>query len=225
MLGVIMRAQSQQARTDSTKALRFAFQTWAVNVVVCIPAIMPMANRASDHVEITVELNSTWRSQWLTNQHSVRATCIVSSNDWFISGSFLKNAKVDYWLVGTNVVEHRTITISMYVEQAKEFVSEKFLGQNPRSPYPHSYPRAGETFTTIHPSPLGQPAFHGMEGVTWLAYCSGSYLKQTGRKIPMPIGPSSLAFGYADNNPVSGPLWFAKKRRTIRDEWNAGLSL
>jgi len=145
-----------------------------------------------------VELNSTWRSRTLTNHHSIAATCIVGSNRWFFSGDFLKNAKADYWLIGTNVVEYRTITSSMYVAQAKEFVSEKILGEKPRSPIVHSYPRAGETFTTVHPSPRGQPAFHGVEGVVWLAFCSGDYLKRLDRQIPMPIGPSSHAFGYAD---------------------------
>jgi hypothetical protein len=86
----------------------------------------------------------------------------------------------------------------MYFEQAKDFVSEKILRQKPRSPILSSYPRAGETVTIIHPSPSGQPAFHGSEGVVWLAFCSGNYLKQFDRQIPMPIGPSSLAFGYSD---------------------------
>jgi len=172
-------------------------QTGVFNVFLCILVIVPISIRAADYVEITIELNSTWRSQRTTNHHGTTARCIVGSNDWHISGDFLRNAKVDYWLVGTNVIEHRIITSSMYIEQAKDFVSEKILGQKPRL-MAGSYPRAGETFTTIHPSPIGQPAFHGMEGVVWLAFCSGNYLKQVGRQIPMPIGPSSHAFGYSD---------------------------
>jgi hypothetical protein len=127
----------------------------------------------------------------------------VGSSDWFISGDFAKNAKYDYWLIGTNVVEYQTITSSMYVEQAKEFVSEKILGQNSRvGRVAFSYPHAGQTFTKIHPSQLGQPVFNGMEGAAWLAFCSANYLKQADRQIPMPIGPSSLAFGYLDKTEV-----------------------
>ena len=61
-----------------------------------------------------------------------------------------------------------------------------------------SYPISGETSITIHWSPLGQPVGHGLENVVWLAFCSGAYLKQSERQIPMPIGRSSHAFGYSD---------------------------
>ena len=197
-LSVIMRTQSPQVRTKPRNTQRCVLWTWTINLVLCVSAIRPLTSRAADYTEIMVELNSTWRSRTLTNHHSVAATCIVGSSNWFFSGDFQKNAKVDYWLIGTNVVEYQTITSSMYVAQAKEFVSEKILGEKPRSPMIHSYPRAGETFTTVHPSPRGQPAFHGAEGVVWLAFCSGNYLKRLDRQIPMPVGPSSQAFGYGD---------------------------
>lgn len=191
-------SSKQSAATEPTAVLPLVGQTGVFDVLLCIlVVIVPISIQAADYVEITIELNSTWRSQTRTNHHGTTARCIVGSNDWHISGDFLRNAKVDYWLVGTNVIEHRIITSSMYIEQAKDFVSEKILGQKPRL-MAGSYPRAGETFTTIHPSPIGQPAFHGMEGVVWLAFCSGNYLKQVGRQIPMPIGPSSLGFGYSD---------------------------
>ncbi len=107
------------------------------------------------------------------------------------------------WLFGANVIEQRTITSSMYLKQAKDFVSEKILIQNPRFVGPLiSYPRAGEKFTTVHPLPQGEPLGHGMQTVVWLAYCSGHYLKQDGRQIPMPFGPSSQAFGYSDKTVV-----------------------
>ena len=165
---------------------------------LCVLAVAPFTSPAEDYTEITVELNSTWQSLSLTSHRRATATCIVGTNTWFFSGDFLKNAKVEYWLVGTNIVEQRTITSSMYLEQAKEFVSEKVLGQNPRPWVPHSYPGAGQTFTTVHPAPLGKPVFFGMEGVIWIAFCSGDYLRHAGRQIPMPIGPSSQGFGYSD---------------------------
>ncbi len=167
-LSEMIPAQSRQMGTEPTAVLPLVGQTGVFNVLLCILVIVPISIRAADYVEITIELNSTWRSQTTTNHHGTTARCIVGSNDWHISGDFLRNAKVDYWLVGTNVIEHRIITSSMYIEQAKDFVSEKILGQKPRL-MAGSYPRAGETFTTIHPSPIGQPAFHGMEGVVWLA--------------------------------------------------------
>ena len=166
--------------------------------LLSIIVAMPPAIRAAEYVEIRTELNSTWQSPPRTNHYRNTATCIVSTNDWFISGDFLSNAQVDYWLIGTNIVEHRIITSSMDLQRAKDFVSEKILGKNPTSPIPGSYPRAGETFTRISLWPQGQSLDYGVERAVWLAFCSGSYLKQNGRKIPMPIGPSSRAFGYSD---------------------------
>jgi len=194
-----MRGRSRHLRAKSRSTRPCVLPTWVIHLVLCMSAIRPLAGRAADYTEITVELNSTWRSQTLTNHHTFAATCIVGSNHWFFSGDFLKNAKADFWFIGTNVVEYRTITSSMYFERAKEIVSEKILGQSP-SPgsFVHSYPRAGETFIVVHSSPSGRPAFHGVGGVVWLAFCSGDYLKRLDRQIPMPIGPSEQAFGYTD---------------------------
>src|ERR1051325_4468203 len=104
-------------------------------LVILIPTI-----RAAEYVEITTELNSTWISPPITNYFSNTATCVIGTNDWYISGDFLKNAHVEYWLVGTNVVERKVITSSMYLQQAKDIISEKLLRQNPRSLI-GSYPR------------------------------------------------------------------------------------
>jgi len=165
----------------------------ACNVLLSISVLLPVPIRASDYAEITVELNSTWESGATTNRHSTTATCIVGDNNGFISGEFSRNAKVDYWLMDSNVIEHRTIINNMYIEQAKD----AFTKRKSASPTV-SYPNVGETFTTVHPSPIGQPVFRAVEGVVWLALCSGNYLKKTDRQIPMPMGPSSLAFGYSD---------------------------
>src|SRR5436309_12529654 len=73
-------------------------------LVIITPGI-----RAVEYVEISAELNSTWQSQTETNHHSKTVRCILGTNGRFISGDFLENAKIDYWLVGTNVIEQTTI--------------------------------------------------------------------------------------------------------------------
>jgi hypothetical protein len=144
--------------------------------------------RAAEYVEITIDLDSTWQSRTKTNHYSRTARCIVGTNVWFFEGDFLGNAKAGYWLIGTNVIEHIIITSSMDGRPAGQFVSE--------------YPQAGEKFTKVHSSPQGQPAGEGIANAVWLAFCSGTYLKQVGRQIPMPLGPSSQAFGYSDRTVV-----------------------
>jgi len=162
--------------------------------------IMAPTSRAADHAEIAIELNVTRRSRTATNSYSIAATCIVGSNRWYFSGDFLKNATVEYWPLGTNVVEHKTITSSMYLAQAEEFVREEILGEKPRTPVELgiSYPRAGETVTRVRPSLSGQPSFTGVAGVVWLAFCSGDFLKREHRQIPKPIGPSTRTLVYED---------------------------
>ena len=172
-------------KTKHLTAFLFVGRARKLWLLLCTLVVVPVLIRAADDVEITVELASTWKSQTKTNHHSATVTCIVGTNGWFISGDLMGNARVDYWLVGTNVIEHRLVTSNTVQDE-------------PDSVFAASYPAAGETFTTIHSSPLGQPVFHGMEGVVWLAFCSGDYLKQSGRQIPMPIGPSGLGFGYSD---------------------------
>lgn len=151
--------------------------------------------RGAEYVEITTELNFTWHSPTRTNHHSYFATCIVGTNDWFIAGDSLNNADVEYWLVGTNVVERKVITTSMYLQQAKDIVSEKILGKKPPT-IRGSYPRPGETFITVRP--WQEPFGYASERAIWLAFCSGRYLKQQGRQVPMPLGYFSGACGYSD---------------------------
>jgi hypothetical protein len=159
----------------------------------------------ADYVEITTELKSTWESKNKTNLHAIVATCVVGDKTWFISGNFFNNAEAEYWFVGTNVVERRTISGNKYFEQTKEFVSEKILREPPASRFSTNRhgpvllrPRAGEVSTIVHPSPWGQPAGEGSANAIWLAFCSGPYLKYPGRQVPMPLGPQSQAFGFRD---------------------------
>lgn len=181
--------QMERKVTTNKRAFLFIF-------LILAPTI-----RAAEYVEITTELNSTWHSSTTTNHYSNIATCIVGTNDWFISGDFLKNADVEYWLVGTNVVERKVITTSMYLQQAKNIVSEKILGRKPPTPR-GSYPRPGETFITVRP--WLEPFGYGEERAIWLAFCSGKYLKQQGRQVPMPLGYFRDACGYSDKTVLFG---------------------
>src|SRR5687768_4720497 len=86
---------------------------------------------AAEHFEIRMTLNTTWKSQTQTNEHETIAICVLGTNDWYISGQFLRNANVEYWLIGTNVLEHKVITSSMYLKQAKDVISEKIGTKRP----------------------------------------------------------------------------------------------
>ena len=193
-----MHTHSQHNGLSLPCGLRRRSHCFLAAALLSLLTMMATRIHAAENVEITAELDSFYPSGTTTNHFSVTVTCIVSTNNWFIRGNFLTSADAYFWFTGTNVVEHRVITDSMYLQRAKDFVSEKFPGPNPRSLIAGSYPRAGEKFTTIHPSPLGQLAGGGIENAVWLAFCSGTYLKHDGRQIPMPLGLPSEAFEYSD---------------------------
>lgn len=175
-----------------------ALQTGSAVVLVLSSVLcsFPLISRGAEYVEIRAELTSTFESSARTNLDSFSATCIVGTNDWFLSGDFAFNSHSEYWLVSSNIVERRVFTTSMYEQRAKDFVSEKILKQGPSKPIPGSYPWAGETHTTVRS--WEQPFGIGVERVFWLAFCSGSYLQKGARQIPLPIGPVSRASGFSD---------------------------
>ena len=151
---------------------------------------------AAEHLEIQIRLDSTFESPTRTNEYEVTAVCILGTNDWYISGRFMENAKVEYWLIGTNVFERTTITSSMYVKQAKDFISQKIGTGSPPPVLGLSYPHAGQISSRTN-SWL-EPFGYGAERSVWLALCSGSFLHTTNRQIPLPHGPFSQAKGYSD---------------------------
>jgi hypothetical protein len=197
-----MRTRSPKTRPRLSVRLSTASRRYSGCALLAILVLIAPVIRAVEYVEIKAELDSTWQPQTQTNHHSKTALCTVGTNAWFISGDFAANARIAYWLLGTNIIEQTTITSSMYFRQAEDFVSENILHRKPRLQIAHSYPHAGERFTKIHPSPQGQPAGQGMANTVWLAFCSGTYLKHDGRQIPMPLGSASDAFGYSDKTVV-----------------------
>jgi len=157
-------------------------------------SVVPPAS-AAEHLEIQIRLNSTFKSPRQTNEHEKTAICILGTNDWYISGAFTQNADIEYWLTGTTVLERRTINSSMYLQQAKDYLSEK-IGTKSRLAIEGAYPRKGQIYTrTI---PWLEPFGYGMERAVWLAFCSGSFLRAPGRQVPLPIGPYSQSQGYSD---------------------------
>lgn len=190
-------SHSSQNRSQVT-GNAFLGGQWRFSLLVFVFAVVPVLSPASDDVEITVTLDWESHSRTKTNRYNRTLTCIVASNGWFISGVTSQNSTTDFWLVGTNVVAHTTITDSMYLQRAKEFVSEKVLRQGPQKEFAGSYPHAGETHTAVHPSALGWRVFSGTVGAVWLAFCSEDFLRSADRQIPVPIGPTDRLFRYSD---------------------------
>lgn len=170
-------------------------RTLAANISLLLFMTFVASTFAAGHLEIQIRLNTTFKSPTQTNEDEKTAICILGTNDWYISGPFVKNADVEIWLIGSNVIERETITSSMYFQRAKDLISEK-IGTKPPPPIAGSYPHKGETYTLTN-SWL-EPFGYGSERAVWLALCSGSFLRTPNRQIPLPIGPTSLSKGYSD---------------------------
>jgi hypothetical protein len=127
---------------------------------------VPLRGNAAQFVQITAELRSTnWIgfgvgpvSEQQEASHTVR--CVVGTNTWFVEEDFADNEKVAYLFTGTNIIEHFV-------------VNDKSVPQ--------------EKTTQVHNSPHGKPIGADVANVGWLAFCSGTYLKQSGRLIPLPV--------------------------------------
>src|SRR5437773_5426194 len=103
----MMYPHSQYNGTGLTIGLRHRNCCFGANVLLSLLTMFAMRIHAADDVEITAELDSSYPSGTTTKHFSVTVTCVVSTNSWFIKGNFLRNADVYFWLIGTNVVEHR----------------------------------------------------------------------------------------------------------------------
>jgi hypothetical protein len=167
----------------------------------CLLVLVAMQTTLAQFVSITAHLECTWHTPQGDRLYNPTVRCVVGTNAWHIEGHFIKNAEVAYWLVGTNVAERVTIINSQYLRQAENFVSEHILGRTP--PAGLVYPKRGETFIRVHSSPQGQPTdLEGVANATWLAFCSGPYLRRERRQVPVPMNVSSRAWGYRDKTEV-----------------------
>ncbi len=118
--------------------------------------------------------------------------CVVGTNAWLIERDY-SNGKQTYWFTGTNIIWHSDVT-----------------KETPGSP------RVGEQFTWAKESndgnlgrPVGVADLMGFDlpgRISWLAFCSSSFLKRDGRQIFPPSQwwkESSLVYsGWSDQTTV-----------------------
>lgn len=106
-----------------------------------------------------------------------------------MTGDFYSNTKATYWFTGTNIIEQTVITRPLSDEAKRRLQHSEFLTL-PFLP-------VDERITRVHETSDGNPgrpvrvsdALHTLGNISWLAFCSGSFLKHDGRKI---YPPSSI---------------------------------
>jgi len=83
-------------------------------------------------------------------------------------GNFATNARETLWCTGTNIIRHSLITKKLPPPKNTFFAATS--------------PEVGTKSTSFY-GPGDHSPLHGATYVTWLAFCSGSFLKVQGREI------------------------------------------
>ena len=143
---------------------------------------------ASQYVDATFQVEATSWGNWGEHRKTCTGHCIFGTNEWLIEGEFSQNAKEIWWCTGTNILTRTLITKDMPETPATVGPATTAL-------------HACEQFSGVF-GPEGIQPLIGIANVSWLAFCSGSFLKADGRKImpPFPAGRGSDA--YSDKTQV-----------------------
>ena len=166
---------------------RKGFRPWASRTVLLTAAwLLCFASGAAPYVDITAEVeikdwhyfhsvgDYTNRPGPIKNEGLFRPVgtvhCVVGTNRWMIEIDDA-HALQTWWFTGTNILEQVVL---------------KSTAKGDEQNHP------GDRFAWIHETKDGNPFRPGGQGdlmfgsgekMTWLAFCSGSYLKQADRKL------------------------------------------
>jgi len=165
---------------------------------------LPSGLQSAEFLEATMQLESNWRSvtPYKTNESHqiIPARCIFGPADnWLVEGDFLLNARKTWWRFEDKIAARTVVT--------KELPESAFQNNSAVSARVGHAPPIGQHTFRKYDSADGRPVGVGSENIVWLAFCSGSYLKQPGRDIP----------------PLTGPTPFEYKDKTLAYDDNLGL--
>lgn len=136
-----------------------------------------------------------------TNEWKIAFSAIVGTKEWRLEGNFSRNSR-DCWLFdGTNVLNSIRMTGPAESANHGNTNGPGLLGPA------LSLSSSDETNMTIniHVTPGGYLPGDASQNIPWLALCSGSFLKRSGRTIPYPVailGHSPDSFAYTDKTQV-----------------------
>lgn len=173
-------------------------QRWVL--VFCL--LFPLQRGAAQFVELTAEIAFDNWDYWFfcdkinkypgrgnhppsifTTNYTVR--CVVGTNTWLIERD-TKNGKKMCWFTGTNIITTTAVTKGApYTPQTRTYESSD---GNPGRP--------------VHVAELMTVG----ERISWLAFCSASFLKREGRQIfpPSDLWKQTISapFGFSDQTTV-----------------------
>ena len=142
----------------------------------------------AEFVDLTAEFNCTnqvqyGNSQFATTEWSHSVHCIVGTNSWLIQGNFSRNAESAFLFSGTNVTSRVVLTKDPRVGGS---LLPRLLGPTSPSLARASNSLVGKKWTKVWSSNGFGVGEAGQVDLAWLAFCSGPYLAEKNRVLPLP---------------------------------------
>ena len=159
--------------------------------------LIPAAGRAQLHFEIKGRIETATYNPGDTSgakKGSFSFVSIVGTNVWRIENDFAVGAEVKCYFDGTNVYDSMHPT-----SPPPDAVARRVAGLG-FAIAPFAVAQSNLTIT-VATTPGGHPLGNVGVNLPWLAFCSGTYLKRSGRIVPLPVATlrhSPGAFGYSD---------------------------
>lgn len=173
--------------------------------------LLPTESAFAQYVEVSLGIDQTfWRldpsGQLSEKRRTNSAQCVFGPNFWFIEGEFTLNGKQTWWCTASNIVTQTVIT-----KQVPEFERRAMtLG----------IPHVGEKFVRVY-GPSDSFHLSGIGHVTWLAFCSGSFLMAEGRRVLPPFLTGTDDEGLTDSTQTFPDAFSLPKNMKIyRDKTN-----
>lgn len=156
-------------------------RVWTTALLPCL--LLSSQHSPAQYVEVSAQIEGTsWPYSPLgektEHRRSYTTRCIFGTNLWCIEDDFPLNAKETWWSTGTNIIKYTLITKEL-PQPGKE---RQTIGALPGPPL-HN----GDRFTRFYGPSSPQP-LTGTANLTWLAFCSGPFLKAEGRRLAPPFG-------------------------------------
>jgi hypothetical protein len=153
--------------------------------VISFHLMCSLQGGAAQFVEISAEIETFYWSKEETNGAAetkpriVSVLCVVGTNQWRMESNFLERGEEKWSFDGTNI--YKSIRPTRPLPEENGIAKATGLAIVP-------FERAKSNLTiNIWLSRDGQPLANYPINLAWLAFCSGTYLKQQGRLIPLPV--------------------------------------
>jgi len=163
----------------------------------------PLSVQAQRYVEIMAEIETTtYKLVEGTNavageSRAFSIVCTFGTNEWRVDNNFPQGGEEKWYYDGTNIYNGLRIT-----RAATNQLHDKIAAQAALVPFD----KAKSNWTIyISQTPYGHPLGNVGVNIPWLAFCSGTYLRQPDRIIPLPAATLRITpegFGYVDKTEI-----------------------